>query len=69
VASALFDPGRQGFLDGSIDYDTASIKVSLVRGYTFNAAHKFVSDVTGAGGTLVATSGALGSKDRHEWRR
>jgi hypothetical protein len=62
VASALFDPGRQGFLDGSIDWDTASIKVSLVRGYTFNAAHMFVSDVTGAGGTLVATSGALGSK-------
>jgi hypothetical protein len=62
VASALFDPGREGFLDGSIDYDTASIKVALVRGYTFTASHKFVSDVTGAGGTLVATSGALGSK-------
>jgi hypothetical protein len=62
VASALFDPGRQGFLDGSIDWDTASIKVALVRGYTFNAAHMFVSDVTGAGGTLVQTSGALTSK-------
>jgi hypothetical protein len=62
VASALFDPGRQGFLDGSIDWDTASIKVSLVRGYTFNAAHMFVSDVTGAGGSLVQTSGALASK-------
>jgi hypothetical protein len=62
VASALFDPGREGFLDGSIDYDTASIKVALVRGYTFNAVHKFVSDVTGAGGTLVQTSGALASK-------
>jgi hypothetical protein len=62
VASALFDPGREGFLDGSIDYDTASIKVALVRGYTFTASHKFVSDVTGAGGTLVQTSGALASK-------
>lgn len=58
----LFDPGREGFLDGSIDWDTAVIKVSLVRGYTFSAAHKFVSDVTGAGGTLVSTSAALGSK-------
>jgi hypothetical protein len=36
--------------------------VALVRGYTFNAAHMFVSDVTGAGGTLVQTSGALTSK-------
>lgn len=62
MANALFDPGREGFLAGEIDWDTAVIKVSLVRGYTFSAAHKFVSDVTGAGGTLVATSGALGSK-------
>src|SRR4051812_16602597 len=62
MANALFDPGREGFLDGSIDWDTATIKVALVRGYTFSAAHRFVSDVTGAGGTLVATSAALASK-------
>lgn len=63
MANALYDKGRQGFLDGSIDWDTASIKVALVRGYTPNlATHTFVSDVTGAGGTLVATSAALGSK-------
>lgn len=62
MANAMFDPGREGFLDGTIDYDTAVIKAALVRGYTFSAAHKFVSDVTGAGGTLVATSAALGSK-------
>jgi hypothetical protein len=62
VANALFDPGREGFLDGTVDYDTAVIKAALVRGYTFSAAHKFVSDITTAGGTLVATSAALGSK-------
>lgn len=62
MASALFDPGREGFLNGEIDYDTAVIKAALVRGYTYSAAHKFVSDVTGAGGTLVATSAALASK-------
>jgi len=65
MASALFDPGREGFLDGTIAWGTGSggpsIKVALVRGYTFNAAHKFVSDVT-ATGTLAATSAALGSK-------
>jgi len=63
MANALFDLGREGFLAGEIDWDTAVIKAALVRGYTPNlATHKFVSDVTGAGGTLVATSAALASK-------
>lgn len=63
MASALFDPGREGFLKGEIRWDgTAVIKVALVRGYTFVASHKFVSDVTGAGGTLAATSSALTSQ-------
>lgn len=62
MANALFDPGREGFLLGEIDWDTAVIKVALVRGYTFVASHKFVSDVTGAGGTLHVTSSALASK-------
>jgi hypothetical protein len=56
MANALYDAGREGFLAGEIDWDTATIKVSLVRGYTYSSSHKFVSDVTGAGGgTLVAT--------------
>jgi hypothetical protein len=62
MANALFNPGREGFLLGEIDYDTAVMKVALVRSYTFNAAHKFVSDLTGAGGVLHATSAALASK-------
>lgn len=62
MSSQLFDAGREGFLAGEIDWDTAVIKMALVRGYTFNATHKFVSDVTNAGGTLVATSSALTSK-------
>lgn len=61
MANSLFDAGREGFLAGEIDWDTAVIKVALVRGYTFNAAHKFVSDVT-ATGTIAATSAALSSK-------
>lgn len=62
MANALFGPGREGFLAGEIDYDTAVIKAALVRGYTFDQTDKFVSEVTGAGGTLVATSAALTSK-------
>lgn len=61
MANALWTPGREGFLLGEIDWDTAVIKCSLVRGYTFSAAHKFVSELTGAGGTLVATQ-TLASK-------
>lgn len=62
MANALFDPGREGFLAGEIDWDTAVIKVALVRSYTFSAAHKFVSDVTTASGVLHVTSSALSSK-------
>ena len=35
--------------------------MSLVLGYTYDSAHDFVDDVTGAGGTLHATSAALSS--------
>jgi len=62
MANSLFDPGREGFLAGEIDWDTAVIKLALVRAYTFNAAHKFVSDLTTAGGVLHVTSGALTTK-------
>lgn len=62
MANAVFPKAKEGFLDGSIDLDTASIKVALVRGYTYNAAHEFVSDVTGTG-TVHATSGALTNID------
>ncbi|HEU4621639.1 MAG TPA: hypothetical protein VFS42_05400 [Burkholderiaceae bacterium] len=58
----LFNPGREGFLDGTIDADTAVIKALLVRGYAVNESHKFLSDVTGSGGTVVATSAALSGK-------
>lgn len=54
MANVLYDPGREGFLDGTIDWDTDTIEALLVRGYTFSAAHKFENQVTGAGGTIVA---------------
>lgn len=58
--SALFDPGREGFLDGSIDFDTDDIRVMLVKStYAFNAAHKFIADI---GAVDNGRSDALGSK-------
>lgn len=62
MANSLFPLAREGFLAGEIDFDTAAIKVALVRGYTYDSTDKFVSDVTGGGGTIHATSGALASK-------
>ena len=66
MANALYDPGREGFLAGEIDWDTAVIKAALVRltaggAAVFTASHKFVSDLT-ATHTLAATSAALGTK-------
>lgn len=63
MANQMFDPGREGFAKGEIVWTaTPTIKASLVRGYTFDATDKFVSEVTAAGGTLHATA-TLGSKD------
>jgi hypothetical protein len=57
--SGYFTPGIEGYLKGEIDFDTAVFKASFVRGYTFDATDKFVSDVTAGGGTINGTSAAL----------
>jgi hypothetical protein len=60
MANALFDPGREGFLDGSIDWDTDDVRVMLVKStYSFSAAHKFIADL---GAVDNGRSAALGSK-------
>lgn len=66
MANALYDPGREGFLAGEIDWDTAVIKVALVRltaggAPVFTASQKFMSDLV-ATHTIAATSAALASK-------
>lgn len=63
MANALYDKGREGFLAGEIDWDTATIKALLVDtgNYSVNTAtHTFVSDIPSA--ARVATSPALSSK-------
>lgn len=61
MANVLFNPGREGFLDGSIDWDTNDQRVMLVKtAYTFSAAHKFLSDITA--GNDNGRSAALGTK-------
>jgi len=61
MANTLFDPGREGFLLAEIAWGTGTIKCSLVRSYTLTASHKFLTDATGAGASLVATV-TLGTK-------
>src|SRR3954447_26144874 len=63
MANALYDKGRQGFLDGSIDWDTDTIKCALIDAadYTVNlATHDNLDDVSS--GARVRTPQTLGSK-------
>ena len=63
MASGLYDKGREGFLDGSIDFDTDDIRAILIDAadYTVNlATHDFLDDVPVA--ARVAVSGALTGK-------
>lgn len=54
----LYDSAREGFLKGEIVWKEGGsvIKAALLRGYVFSNNHKFMSDVIGAGGTVVATA-------------
>ncbi len=71
MSNALYDPGREGFLDGTIDWDTDDIRAMLVlSSYTFSAAHKFVTDLgsvdngrSAALGTKTVTSGVADAAD------
>lgn len=63
MANAMYDKGREGFLDGSIDWDTDTIKAQLVDfgAYTANlATDTFLSDIPG--GARIGTAQTLASK-------
>lgn len=63
MSNALYDKGRQAFLEGSIAYLTDNIKAVLVDSgaYTVNlGTHQFLSDI--ASGARIATSGNLAGK-------
>lgn len=63
MANALYDFGRQGFLDGSYDWSSDTIKTALLDSGSYTAdlaADEFLSDVPG--GAIVATSSALTGK-------
>jgi hypothetical protein len=65
MANFVPDKTREKWLkgDSTVAWHTVALKLALVRGYTANVStHEFLSDVTGNGGAIVATSAALSSK-------
>jgi hypothetical protein len=63
LATALYDKGREGFLDGTIDWDTDNIRAILVDAadYTVNfSTDDNLDDIPS--GARVATSGNLSGK-------
>jgi hypothetical protein len=59
MANVLYDPGREGIADRTVDL-TGDVRAMLVKSaYAFSAAHKFLSDITSGndnGRTAALTS-------------
>jgi len=72
MANVMYDPGRDAFLNGDIDYTNDTIKVYLIDtdDYTFSAAHQFLSQVAAgsrvANATLAGKSTASGIADAND---
>lgn len=63
MANALYDLGRESFLNGEIDWTNDNIKCCLVdtADYTVNlATHQFLDDIDGS--AIIATSANFASK-------
>jgi hypothetical protein len=60
MANVLYDKGREGILDGTVDM-TGDVRAMLVKNtYTFSAIHEDLADITS--GNDNGRSAALGSK-------
>lgn len=62
MANASYPSFREGLMTGAVNISTATVKVALVRGYTYTSTHVFLSDVTSTGGIVNGTSAALTAK-------
>lgn len=47
MANTVYPAAKAAFLSGAVDLATATVKVRLTAGYTYNAAHDFLNDVGG----------------------
>jgi hypothetical protein len=55
--AVLFPLGREGYANAEVAWYTATIKMALCRGYTYDAADKFVADLASVTQVAVATLG------------
>jgi hypothetical protein len=64
MANALYDKGREGFLDGSIDWDTNDIRIILIdeADTTINLATNEDLADREAASRVAITTGGMGSK-------
>lgn len=62
MANASFTAFRDALMNGNINLNTGVIKVAIVKGYTYNAAHTYMSDATAAGAITNGTPVALANK-------
>jgi len=65
MANSLYDFGRESFLSGGADWDTDTIKVTLIdtANYTVNlATHQYMNTNTVPASAKVAVSSALSGK-------
>ncbi len=62
MANALFDFGREGFLDGSIDWDTHNIKVSLNDSAVYASVNLTTDEFRNIMASHVALSANLSGK-------
>jgi hypothetical protein len=62
MTNALYPKARESFLTAVIPWTSSDIRCCLVRDYTYDALHNFRDDVTGAGGSIVASSATFTAK-------
>ncbi len=59
MANGSFTGFKTSILNGGINLSTGVLKVACIAGYTYNAAHVFFSEVTGAGGVVNGSAVTL----------
>lgn len=67
MPNAVYPKALQAEKSGQINLLTATVRVVLLRGYTYSPAHTFLADVTstaagGGGGQIVSTTAPLTNK-------
>jgi hypothetical protein len=62
MANASYTSFKDGLLNGDYDLSVATLKVALVRTYTYSITHTNMAQVTAAGGVMNGTPATLANK-------